>query len=116
MAENVKMFDIQTPTIVRLKDEDRYELVNGHRRRMACELSRLETMPCTVRALNRDEAIIAMVDEGHLDNKTIISVKQEYKPAQAKHFNLPREKIQCFFPVETPAQRIEETIIKALEL
>lgn len=55
-------------------------------------------------------------DEGHLDNKTIISIMREYKSAQAKQFKLPREKIQRFFPLETPAQMIEETIIKALEL
>lgn len=244
MVDSVKMVGIQTPAVVRLIDNGRYELVSGHRRRMACELSGLETMPCIVRELNRDEAIIAMVDsnlqrevilpsekaksykmrleamkrqagrpvknnltpvvsdykeprtneklaetvgesreqirryirltelippilnmvdegqiamrpavelsylpqeqqvllqnvieredrapthvqavkmrklsdEGRLDNKTIVSVMQEYKPAQAKQFKLPREKIQRFFPLEMPAQMIEETIIKALEL
>lgn len=62
MVDSMKKFGIQTPAIVRLKDEGRYELVSGHRRRMACELSGLETMPCIVRELNQDEAIIAMVD------------------------------------------------------
>lgn len=62
MVESVRTFGIQTPAIARLKEDGRYELISGHRRKMACELAGLETMPVIIRALNRDEAIIAMVD------------------------------------------------------
>ena len=62
MADSVKTVGIQTPAIVRLKEDGRYELVSGHRRKMACGLAGLETMPCIVREMNQDEAIIAMVD------------------------------------------------------
>ena len=62
MAESVKTFGIQTPAIVRHKEDGRYELVSGHRRKMACEIAGVETMPCIVRQLSRDEAIIAMVN------------------------------------------------------
>ena len=62
MADSVKAFGIQTPAIVRQKEDGRYELVSGHRRKMACELAGLNTMPCIVRQMSRDEAIIAMVD------------------------------------------------------
>lgn len=62
MVESVKAFGIQTPAIVRLKEDGRYELVSGHRRKMACELAGFETMPVIIRNLSRDEAIIAMVD------------------------------------------------------
>jgi ParB family chromosome partitioning protein len=62
MAGSVKTVGIQSPAIVRQKEDGRYELVSGHRRKMACELAGLDTMPCIVRELSRDEAIIAMVD------------------------------------------------------
>ncbi|MDR1541445.1 MAG: ParB/RepB/Spo0J family partition protein [Clostridiales bacterium] len=62
MAESVKAVGIQSPAIVHQKEDGRYELVSGHRRKMACELAGLEAMPCIVRELSRDEAIIAMVD------------------------------------------------------
>jgi ParB family chromosome partitioning protein len=62
MADSVKAVGIQTPAVVRLKEDGRYELVSGHRRKMACELAGLETMPSIVREMSRDEAIIAMVD------------------------------------------------------
>ena len=54
--------------------------------------------------------------EGRLDYNKIQSIMREYTHAQVAQFKLPREKIQRFFPLETSAQTIEETIIKALEL
>jgi ParB family chromosome partitioning protein len=62
MAESVKAFGVQTPAIVRQKEDGRYELVSGHRRKMACIIAGLDTLPCIVRQMSRDEAIIAMVD------------------------------------------------------
>ena len=244
MADSVKAVGIQTPALIRQKEDGRYELVSGHRRKMACELAGLETMPCIVRQMTRDEAIIAMVDsnlqrevilpsekaksykmrldamkrqagrpnqdnysppannfaaktssaelaeqlgtskdqiyrfirltdlipqvldmvdagkiamrpavelsylppehqavlletieceectpshvqamkmrkfaeEGRLNEDVILSIMQEEKPNQVDHFKMPRDKINRFFPVGTPAQKIEDTIIKALEL
>ncbi len=71
MVESVKAVGIQTPAIVRQKEDGRYELVSGHRRKMAAALAGLETMPVIVRNLNRDEAIIAMVD-ANLQRETIL--------------------------------------------
>ena len=244
MADSVKAVGIQTPAIVRQKEDGRYELVSGHRRKKACELAGADTMPCIVRSLTRDEAIIAMVDsnlqrevilpsekaksykmrlaamkrqvgrpskensvpvaqdlrgktsrellgekvgesqdqirryirltslipqvlelvdagkiamrpavelsylpeeqqqivfeaigseectpshaqtikmrkfadEGRLNGDVILSIMQEEKPNQAEQFRIPREKIKRFFPAETSAKTVEETIIKALEL
>ena len=243
MADSVKAIGIQTPAVVRRKDDGRYEIVSGHRRKMACELVGLGSMPCIVRELTYDEAVITMVDanlqrevilpsekarsykmkleamkrqgqrtdltsspvemklkgkqtaemigetvgdskdqvyryirltdlnppmlnmvdegriamrpavelsylpeeqqkilldvigsedrtpshvqaaklrklstEGNLDYEAVVSVMQEVKPAQVEHFKLPRDKIHRFFPEDTPAQAIEDTIIKALEL
>ncbi len=243
MVDSVKAVGIQTPAIVRQKEDGRYELVSGHRRKKACELAGVDTMPCIVRSLTRDEAIIAMVDsnlqretilpsekaksykmkldalnrqgqrtdltcaplehklkgqksrdiiaqengdsreqvrryirltslipqvlelvdagkiamrpavelsylpetqqqtvfeaigseectpshaqtikmrkfadEGRLNDDVILSIMQEEKPNQAEQFRIPREKIKRFFPAETSAKTVEETIIKALEL
>ena len=243
MVDSVSIVGIQTPAVVRLKEDGRYEMVSGHRRKLACELAGLETLPCIVRELSRDEAIIAMVDsnlqrevilpsekarsykmkleamkrqagrpsnnsapvglnydgkrsrevlaenspdshsqiqryirlteltpqlldivdegqlamrpavevsylsqehqqalldaiesedrtpshvqaakmrkfseEGSLNDDIILSIMQEDKPAQAEHYKLPRERINRFFPADTPVKEIEETIIKALEL
>ena len=62
MTESVKSVGIQTPAVVRKKEDGRYELISGHRRKMACELAGFEVLPCIVRQISRDEAIIAMVD------------------------------------------------------
>ena len=62
MIDSIKDNGIQTPAIVRQKDDGRFELVSGHRRKMASELAGLDTLPCIVRVMNRDEAIIAMID------------------------------------------------------
>ena len=242
MADSVKAFGIQTPAIVRQKEDGRYELVSGHRRKMACELAGLNTMPCIVRQMSRDEAIIAMVDsnlqreiilpsekaksykmrldamnrqgqrtdltysplanklaktssaelaeqlgtskdqifrfvrlnelipqvldmvdngkismrpavelsyllpeqqqalydtiesedctpshvqavkmrqfsqEGRLNDDVILSILSEEKPNQKEQFKMPRERISKYFAPGTPTQKIEDTIIKALEL
>ena len=244
MADSVKAVGIQTPAVVRPKEDGRYELVSGHRRKMACELAGLETIPCIVREMSRDEAIIAMVDsnlqrevilpsekaksykmrldamkrqagrpsknnsrpvgadligtrsdellaektedsarqiqryvrlndlipqmlamvdadkiamrpavelsflpqeqqellltaieseectpshvqamkmrkfaeEGRLNEDVILSIMQEEKPNQVEQFKMPKERINKFFPPGTPAQKIEDTIVKALEL
>jgi len=244
MVDSIKTIGVQTPAVVRRKEDERYELVSGHRRKRASELAGLESMPCIVRELTYDEAVITMVDanlqreivlpsekarsykmkldamkrqagrpskensapveqvlggktsrevlaenspdshsqiqrfirltelnpsildmvddsriamrpavelsympedeqqllldvigrenrtpshvqatkirklsnEGHLDYDAIASVMREETPPRVEHFKLPKEKIQHFFPVGTPAQAVEETIIKALEL
>ena len=244
MTDSVKVVGIQTPAVVRTKKDGRYELVSGHRRKMASELAGLETMPCIVREMSRDEAVIAMVDsnlqreiilpsekaksykmrldavkrqqgqrtdltsatvlqklenkssrellaekspdsheqirkyirlndlipqvldmvdsgkiamrpavelsyiskeqqellmttieseectpshvqalkmrkfaeEGRLNEDVMLSIMQEEKPNQAEQFKIPKEKISRFFPAGTPAQKMEDTIVKALEL
>jgi len=244
MVESVKAVGVQTPAIARQKDDGRYELISGHRRKMAAAMAGLETMPLIVRDLSRDEAIIAMVDanlqretilpsekalsykmrleamnrqagrprsenltpvvsenkglrtneklgeavgesreqirryirltelippllqmvdegkiafrpavelsylhkpeqaslletmqcedatpslaqsikikqfsqSGKLNEDVICSIMQEEKPNQKEQFKMPRDKISRYFPEGTPSQKIEDTIIKALEL
>ena len=243
MAESVKKYGVLVPGLVRPRDGGGYEMVAGHRRKMASGLAECSTMPCLVRDLTDDEAVIIMVDsnlqrekilpsekalaykmklesvkrqgqrtdltsspvdmklkgkqsltvigessgdsqatvhryirltelipqvlemvdagkiamrpavelsylppeqqqtlldemvaeertpshvqamkmrkfseEGRLGEDVIHSIMQEEKPNQVEQFKMPRDKINKFFPVGTPAQKIEDTIVKALEL
>ena len=62
MAESVKQYGVLSPAIARPLPEGGYELVSGHRRKRACELAGLETMPVIVRELDDDAAAILVVD------------------------------------------------------
>lgn len=62
MVESVKEHGVLMPALVRPKLEGGYEMVAGHRRKMASELAGREDMPCLVRSLSDDEAILIMVD------------------------------------------------------
>jgi ParB family chromosome partitioning protein len=250
LAESVKAVGIQTPAVVRRNEDGRYEYIAGHRRDMACEMVGLGTIPCIIREMSRDEAVVAMVDsnlqreqilpsekaksykmryeamkrqagrpskensaplglnyegktsrelladkspdshsqiqryirltnltpellqmvdnaalgekpqiamrpavelsylpeecqqtlyesiesedctpshvqamkmrkfadEGRLNEDVILSIMQEEKPNQAEQFKMPRERISKFFKPGTPVKKIEDTIIKALEI
>ena len=61
-VESVRERGVITPAIVRPREGGGYEIVAGHRRKRACELAGLDTMPAIVRDLDRDTAIIMMVD------------------------------------------------------
>ena len=61
-AESVKEYGVLTPAIVRHREGGGYELISGHRRKRACELAGLETMPALVRDMDDDMATITMVD------------------------------------------------------
>ena len=244
MADSIRQYGVLVPGMVRPKEGGGYEMVAGHRRKMASELAQKPTMPCLVRDLTDDEAIIIMVDSnlqrekilpsekafaykmrleamkrqagrrskdngvpvghdslsgksreilasnspdsntqiqryirltylipslldmvdegkiamrpavelsylpeneqttlhemmeledctpshaqtikmrqfsenGKLTEEVILSIMQEEKPNQKEQFRMPRERISKYFPTGTPAQKIEDTIVKALEL
>ena len=62
LVESVKERGVITPATVRQKEDGRYELVSGHRRKRACELAGFETLRSEIVDLNRDEATILMVE------------------------------------------------------
>ena len=62
LTESVKDNGILEPIIVRKKENDRYEIISGHRRKRACELNGFNKIPCLVRNMSDDEATIFMVD------------------------------------------------------
>lgn len=252
LADSVKQHGILVPSLVRPMPDGGYQMVSGHRRKRAAELAELPTVPCIVRELTDDEAIIIMVDsnlqreqvlpsekafaykmkldamrrqagrpskenssplgmnfrgkqtldiiaeesgdsrnqihryirltnlapelldmvdnsvlkekdklqmalrpavelsylskdeqnallevmegedctpshaqaikmrefseKGKLNPDVILSIMQEEKPNQVEQFKIPRNRIDKFFPAGTPAQKIEDTIVKALEM
>jgi ParB family chromosome partitioning protein len=252
MVESVKERGVLSPVLVRPMPDGSYQMVSGHRRKMAAELAELPTVPCIVRELTDDEAVIIMVDsnlqreqvlpsekafaykmkldamkrqqgtrtdltsatvlqkfggktsrellaeqsgesheqirkyirltnlvpelldmvdnsvlkekdklqmalrpavelsylteaeqkdlletmtvedctpshaqaikmrdfseKGKLNADVILSIIQEEKPNQVEQFKIPRNRIDKFFPAGTPAQKIEDTIVKALEM
>lgn len=250
LADSVKQYGVLVPSLVRPMPDGSYQMVSGHRRKRAAELAGLPTVPCIIRELTDDEAIIVMVDsnlqreqilpsekafaykmkleamkrqgqrrdltssplgtklgmrsnqelaeqspdsktqihryicltnlipelldmvdnsvlkeagklqmalrpavelsylseaeqtallevmegeirtpshaqaikmrsfseQGKLNPDVILSIMQEEKPNQVEQFKIPRERIDKFFKPGTPAQKIEDTIVKALEL
>ena len=62
LVHSIEMNGVMNPVIARRKEDGRYELISGHRRKFACEKLGLELIPIIVRELSRDDAIIAMVD------------------------------------------------------
>ena len=62
LMESIKERGVITPAMVRRKDDGRYEIISGHRRKRACERLGLLALRCEVVDVNRDEAIILMVD------------------------------------------------------
>ena len=62
MVESVRERGVITPITLREKEDGRYEIVSGHRRKKACEIAGLTTVPAEIKDLTRDEAILLMVD------------------------------------------------------
>lgn len=62
MVDSIKEYGVMTPAIVRLRQDGGYEIVAGHRRCHASQRAGVETMPCIVRDMDDDTAIILMVD------------------------------------------------------
>lgn len=77
LVESVKSRGIITPITLRQKEDGRYEIVSGHRRRKACELAGLETVPAEIKELTRDEAIILMV-ESNLQRSVILPSEKAF--------------------------------------
>lgn len=75
LVESVKERGVITPATVRQKEDGRYELISGHRRKRACELAGFDTLRCEVVDLNRDEATILMVESNFQRSQILPSEK-----------------------------------------
>ena len=77
LVESIKERGLIHPVILRKKEDDRYELVSGHRRKKACEIAGLQTVKAEVREMTRDEAIIMMV-ESNLQRSVILPSEKAF--------------------------------------
>jgi ParB family chromosome partitioning protein len=82
--------------------------------KQAALIEAMESEECTP---NHAQAIKMrkFAEEGRLDGNVICSIMQEEKPNQAEQFKMPRERISKYFAPGTPAEKIQDTIVKALE-
>lgn len=77
LVDSIKEFGVLTPATVRKKEDGRYELLSGHRRKRACELAGLDTLRCEVVELDKDAATIFMVDS-NLQRTTILPSEKAF--------------------------------------
>lgn len=77
LVQSIKERGIITPVTLRPKEDGRYEIVSGHRRRKACELAGFDTVKAEVREMTRDEAIILMV-ESNLQRSIILPSEKAF--------------------------------------
>jgi len=77
MADSIREYGVLNPAIVRPKEEGGYEMVSGHRRMKACELTGIPELPCLVRELSDDEAIILMVD-ANIQRETVLPSEKAF--------------------------------------
>ncbi|MBD5092716.1 MAG: ParB/RepB/Spo0J family partition protein, partial [Subdoligranulum sp.] len=77
MVESVQERGVLSPVLVRPMPDGTFQMVSGHRRKMASELAGKETLPCIVRELTDDEAILIMVDS-NLQRETILPSERAF--------------------------------------
>ncbi len=77
LVESIKEHGVMTPAVLRVKDDGRFEIVAGHRRKRACELAGLDTLRSEVKHLTRDEATVYMV-ESNFQRSTILPSEKAY--------------------------------------
>ena len=98
-AESVKEYGVLVPALARPREDGGYELIAGHRRKHACELAGLATMPVIVRDIDRDATTIIMVDSNLQRENT-----------------LSGEKLRKYFPRSYTPFQIENAIFKLLDV
>lgn len=108
LVESVRTCGVIQPVIVREKDDgEGYEMVSGHRRKHACELAGIETIPCRVQDLTRDEAVIAMVDS-NLQREVILPSEK----AKAYKMRLESMKRQAGRPSKENGAPVEHHLLE----
>ena len=77
LVESIKTNGVLTPAVLRQKEDGRYEVVSGHRRKRACELAGLTTLRSEIKDLTRDEAVVYMV-ESNFQRTTILPSEKAF--------------------------------------
>ena len=77
MAESIARYGVINPVLVREKPGGGYEMISGHRRKMASELAGLSEIPCIIKDMTDDEAIVAMVD-ANLQRESVLPSEKAF--------------------------------------
>ncbi|MBR6800854.1 MAG: ParB/RepB/Spo0J family partition protein [Eubacteriaceae bacterium] len=77
MAESIARYGVINPVLVREKQDGGYEMISGHRRKMASELAGLSEIPCIIKDMTDDEAIVAMVD-ANLQRESVLPSEKAF--------------------------------------
>ncbi len=77
LVESIRQYGVITPATLRSKEDGRYEILSGHRRKRACELAGIKTLRAEIVEMSRDEAIIFMVDS-NLQRTTILPSEKAF--------------------------------------
>ena len=120
MRDSIKENGVLVPALVRPKSNGRYEMVSGHRRKFASQLANKETIPCIVRDLSDDEAIIIMVDSNIQREEILPSekafaykMKLEALSHQGKRTDLTSdqlgEKLESKYSVQVLAEEVGDS-------
>ena len=96
LEESIQNSGVLSPVIVRPKDDGRYEMISGHRRKFACNKLGIETIPFLVKNLTDDEATIFMVDsnlqrEKLLPSEKAFAYKMKYEALKHQGTSLPQD-------------------------
>lgn len=78
LVESVGKSGVISPAIVRIKNDGSYEMIAGHRRKYACIQNKLKTIPCIIRNLSDEEAVMIMVDTNLRQRQTILPSEKAF--------------------------------------
>lgn len=113
MTESIKTEGFMHPLIVRQRSDGNYEIISGHRRKKASELAQIKELPCIIRNLTDDEAIIQMVDSNMQREKILPSekafaykMKLEAQKHQGKRTDLTSSQLATKLNEERTAKKI----------
>lgn len=109
LMESISQLGVITPCVARRKGEERYELISGHRRKRACELLGIDTLPIIVRELSEDEAVILMVD-------SMTTVLLPTKPAPNRTLTLFSPRSELPRERKRSPQSYSSTVTKAFNI
>lgn len=110
LVESVKERGVLTPITLRQKEDGRYEIVSGHRRKKACELAGFETVRAEVRDMTRDEAIIYMVESNFQRSQILPSEKAFSYKMRLEAMKRQGKKLETSSPVGTKLDRSSDVI------
>lgn len=122
MAKTIKESGVSTPLIVRPRADGNYEIISGHRRKFASELAELKEVPCIIRNLTEDEAIIEMVNSNMQREKILPSekafaykMKLEAQKHQGKRTDLTSAQVGQKLENKTSREKVAEDVGESRE-